>query len=56
MVIRRSGVLDETDLLAIVRLQSGNAVLAVEGKVDEPFGPLVDDRLAKRATAVALDT
>lgn len=41
----------QTDLLAIVRLQAGNAVLAVEGKVDEPFGPLVDDWLTGRADA-----
>ena len=38
----------QTDLLAIVRLPSGNAVIAVEGKVDEPFGSLVDDWLAGR--------
>jgi hypothetical protein len=43
----------QTDLLAIVRLQAGNAVLAVEGKVDEPFGPLVDDWLAGRLGAEA---
>jgi hypothetical protein len=43
----------QTDLLAIVRLPSGNAVLAVEGKVDEPFGPLVDDWLAGRLDAEA---
>ncbi len=35
----------QTDLLAIVRLERTNAILAVEGKVDEPFGPLVDDWL-----------
>lgn len=35
----------QTDLLAIVRLEHGNAILGVEG-VDEPFGPLVDDWLA----------
>ena len=46
----------QTDLLAIVRLQAGNAVLAVEGKVDEPFGPLVDDWLAGRADAEAAAT
>jgi hypothetical protein len=43
----------QTDLLAIVRLQAGNAVLAVEGKVDEPFGPLVDGWLAGRADTEA---
>lgn len=32
------GRASQTDLLGIVRLRDGNAVLAVEGKVDEPFG------------------
>ncbi len=36
----------QTDLLAIVRLKDGNAILGVEGKVDEPFGPRVDEWLA----------
>ena len=36
----------QTDLLAIVALKDGNAILGVEGKVDEPFGPIVDDWLA----------
>ncbi|MCP4317681.1 MAG: hypothetical protein GY789_17100 [Hyphomicrobiales bacterium] len=31
----------QTDLLALVRLREGRAVIGVEGKVDEPFGPLV---------------
>lgn len=35
----------QTDLLAIVALKDGNAILGVEGKVDEPFGPLVEDWL-----------
>jgi hypothetical protein len=35
----------QTDLLAIVRLKGGNAILGVEGKVDEPFGPIVEDWL-----------
>jgi hypothetical protein len=40
----------QTDLLAIVRLKSGNAILGVEGKVDEPFGPLVEDWLRAAQT------
>ena len=36
----------QTDLLAILALKDGNAILGVEGKVDEPFGPLVDEWLA----------
>ena len=35
----------QTDLLALVRLKGGNAILGVEGKVDEPFGELVEDWL-----------
>lgn len=35
----------QTDLLALVRLKDGNAILGIEGKVDEPFGELVDDWL-----------
>lgn len=35
----------QTDLLALVRLNDGNAILGIEGKVDEPFGELVDDWL-----------
>jgi hypothetical protein len=35
----------QTDLLGVVRLEDGNAILAVEGKVDEPFGPRVADWL-----------
>jgi hypothetical protein len=35
----------QTDLLAIVRLGDCNAILGVEGKVDETFGPLVEDWL-----------
>jgi len=33
----------QTDLLALVTLSNGLAVLAVEGKVDEPFGDYVSD-------------
>lgn len=35
----------QTDLLCIVRLPSGNAILGIEGKVDEPFGSKVEDWL-----------
>jgi hypothetical protein len=37
----------QTDLLAIVGLAQGNAILGVEGKVDEPFGPLVGEWLSE---------
>jgi hypothetical protein len=40
------GKSSQTDLLAILALKDGNAILSVEGKVDEPFGPLVDQWLA----------
>jgi hypothetical protein len=36
----------QTDLLAILALQNGNAILGVEGKVNEPFGSLVNEWLA----------
>jgi hypothetical protein len=35
----------QTDLLALVRLKDGNAILGVEGKVDEPFGSRVKEWL-----------
>ena len=35
----------QTDLLAIVQLKDGNAILGVEGKVDEPFGTRVREWL-----------
>jgi len=37
----------QTDLMAIVRLETTIGVLAVEAKVDEPFGPTVDEWLAQ---------
>ncbi|MCA0199887.1 MAG: hypothetical protein LCH56_03495 [Proteobacteria bacterium] len=37
-----AGAPSQTDLLAVVGLPAVNAVLAVEGKVDEPFGEVVD--------------
>lgn len=36
----------QTDLLAIASLQDENAVLGIEGKVDEPFGPRVVEWLS----------
>jgi hypothetical protein len=41
--LRTPGRPSQTDLLAFVRLADGYAVVAIEGKVDEPFGPIVDD-------------
>lgn len=40
----------QTDLLGIVSLKDGNAVLGVEGKVDEPFGELVAEWVEARLT------
>lgn len=39
--LRTQGSRSQTDLLAFVESAHGNAVIAVEGKVDEPFGALV---------------
>ena len=39
--LRTPGRRSQTDLLAFVNLAHDNAVIAVEGKVDEPFGELV---------------
>lgn len=33
----------QSDVLALVRHQSGLAVYAIEGKVDEPLGPTVEE-------------
>ncbi len=41
----------QTDLLALVTLNDTNAILGVEGKVDEPFGPLVGEWLVDSASA-----
>jgi hypothetical protein len=41
------GYRSQTDLLAIVALKNGNAILGIEGKVDEPFGRLVEEWLAE---------
>jgi hypothetical protein len=37
----------QTDLLTVVALQDGNAIIGVEGKVDEPFGPLTEEWLGE---------
>jgi len=37
------GLASQTDLLGIVSLKDGNAILSVEGKVDEPFGEVVGE-------------
>ena len=39
--LRTPGRRSQTDLLAFVKLRHGDAVIAVEGKVDEPFGDRV---------------
>ncbi len=41
--LRSRGRPSQTDLLAILKTRDGRAVLAVEGKRDEPFGPVVRD-------------
>lgn len=41
--LRTRGRDSQTDLLALVSLKDGLAVIGVEGKVDEPFGQLVRD-------------
>ena len=46
----------QTDLLLLVKLQSGYGVIAIEGKVEEPFGPLVaewNDRSGGRIRRLA---
>ena len=39
--LRTPGRRSQTDLLAFLKLAHGNAAMAVEGRVDEPFGDLV---------------
>lgn len=40
----------QTDLMAIVDLERGLGILAIEAKVDEPFGPTVDEWLGQAAS------
>jgi hypothetical protein len=41
--LRTKGRDSQTDLLAFCIVPRGHAVIAVEGKVEEPFGPLVEE-------------
>lgn len=41
--LRTRGRPSQTDLMVLLRLPTGHAVMAVEGKVSEPFGELVRD-------------
>lgn len=41
--LRTPGRASQTDLLVLLRVHKEFAVLAVEGKVEEPFGPLVSE-------------
>ena len=57
--LRSRGRPSQTDLLALIGDGEGFAVLGVEGKVDEPFGPLVSEWLVdasanKRARLLVL--
>jgi hypothetical protein len=45
--LRTRGRPSQTDLLCIVGLPTGNAILGIEGKVDEPFGPRVSEWLSE---------
>jgi len=40
--LRTRGRPSQTDLMAIVQTPRGDVILAIEGKVDETFGPLVE--------------
>lgn len=48
-VIPGKGRPSQTDLLAIIQLATGNAIIGVEGKVDESFGPRVEEWLAEKS-------
>jgi hypothetical protein len=41
--LRTPGRCSQTDLMALVKIGDGYAILAIEGKVDEPFGQRVAD-------------
>lgn len=41
--LRTRGRPSQTDLMVLLRLEAGHAVMAVEGKVSEPFGELVKE-------------
>lgn len=42
----------QTDVLALMRGQEGLVVVAVEGKVDEPFGPTVGEKRSEASAGV----
>jgi len=42
----------QTDVLALMRGAQGLVAIAVEGKVDEPFGPTVGEKRAERSPGV----
>jgi hypothetical protein len=42
----------QTDVFVLGRLSHGLATIAVEGKVDEPFGPTVDERRSEHSAGV----
>jgi hypothetical protein len=55
--LRTPGFPSKTDLLALVRLAKGGyAVIAVEGKVDETFGPVVAEWNTTAGTARRLES
>jgi len=41
----------QTDIFALIRTASSLAALAIEGKVDETFGPTIDEKRAEGAAA-----
>ncbi len=43
--LRTTGWPSQTDLLVLMKMKDGNGVIAVEGKVDEPFGEIVTEWL-----------
>jgi hypothetical protein len=63
--LRTAGRRSQTDLMAFIRVPTGYAVLAIEGKVDESFGPLISEwhdrshgreqRLTKLCSTLGLD-
>lgn len=42
----------QTDVLALMRGREGVVAVAVEGKVDEPFGPTVGEKRSEQSTGV----
>ena len=48
--LRTPGKASQVDLLALVHTRDGYAVIAVEGKADEPFGPVIGKWLSDGST------